>query len=107
MIGWPQALLSSWASPRPVTSVTPPGAAVTMKVMGRCGYGPVCAAATAHSRGTSVNAPNHRIMACPLQSDFAEVDARAEFGFQRLGAATGEDLQRIGAGILVEAVEFE
>src|SRR5580692_1973405 len=42
-----------------------------------------------------------------LHHDLAEIDAGAEVGFYGLGAAAGENLHRIAAGILVELVEFE
>src|SRR4029077_3083360 len=42
-----------------------------------------------------------------LYHDLAEIDAGAEIGFHGLGAAAGENLHGIAAGILLETIEFE
>src|SRR5579863_6862851 len=44
---------------------------------------------------------------CSLQPDLAQIDAGAEADVYRLRPATGENLYRIVAGILVELVEFK
>src|SRR5580700_4987272 len=55
------------------------------------------------------NAPTRRATAAPraLQPDLAQIDAGAERGLERPGAAAGENLHGVAAGILVELVEFE
>src|SRR5579872_1691189 len=58
------------------------------------------------------NAPMRRANGAPqglrrLQPDLAQIDADAETGFDGLRPATGENLHRVAAGILVETIEFE
>ena len=56
--GLPPRLGEPLPKARAVTSVTPPGAAVTTMVIGRCGYDADCAAAGPHSDTSASSAPN-------------------------------------------------